>query len=405
MTPQGVLGDIHPYINNKLCIDCGQCQKVCPVNYPVHLNKPIKAFAVISKDKEDLMSSASGGASSLLAQSVIENNGVVYGCVQRSYKDICHRRIDRKEDLYLLKGSKYVQSNINLIYREVKKDLQLGREVLFTGTPCQNGALRNYLGKDYPNLISVDLCCHGCPSQKLLRDDCKVILRYTNLKNDDVTVSFRRKTPYKEDRNGIFEILWGSFLSYGFFLEGVYGERVKVRRSKDRFLIDNYITAFMSGLIFRESCYTCPYAKGERCSDITIADFWGLGDSIIPKVNGVSLMMVNTMKNMKLVAQALNKATFEERSVKEAISGNGQLIHPSARPDDRDDFLREFAINQAKTYERHLSKYIHTYRANILYKWHNDFFSKHPFLSRMNKGLKFLDMVFYKLVYEYSKRG
>lgn len=405
MKEAGTLGDIHPHINQEKCINCGQCQKVCPTNHPVKLNKPLTAYAVISKDKDDLMTSASGGASSILAQKTIENGGVVYGCVQKSYKDIQHRRIEKKEDLYLLKGSKYVQSDINYTYKQVKKDLDSGKFVLFSGTPCQNGALKNFLKTEYPNLILVDLCCHGCPSQKLLREDCQKLLKYTDLDNDDVIVTFRKKTPYKEERDGIFEILWGSFLSYGFFLGGKKGQKVHVRKSKDRFLVDNYITAFMDGLIFRESCYSCPYARAERCSDITIADYWGLGDSKVPRENGVSLAMPNSQKGKDFLLSAISKCYYEERPVKEAIDGNGQLQHPSIRPTYRDRFLRCFSANKEKAFHKYLCNYRHKTRAKILNKAYDNFFSKHKRLSILNQHLIIFDMVFHKLVYEYSKLG
>ena len=154
----------------------GLCAKTCPVNHPVELRTPLRACAAVSRDEADLMSSASGGASSLLAQETLRRGGIVYGCAMESYRDIRHVRIDRAEDAWKIKGSKYVQSRIGEIYKQVRADLQAGREVMFSGTPCQVAGLRNYLRKAYPNLLLVDLVCHGVPSQKLLRDNIQSVL-------------------------------------------------------------------------------------------------------------------------------------------------------------------------------------------------------------------------------------
>lgn len=211
-------GYIYPTINSEKCVECGLCAKICPVNTPIKLNEPIKAFSAVTRDHEDLMSSASGGASSVLSQVILKRGGIVYGCVQRNYKDIAHRRIDRYEDYPLTKGSKYVQSNIGYIYRDVKDDLRQGKEVLFTGTPCQIAGLKAFLRHDYENLYLIDLVCHGVPSQKLLREDVELLLKdYPKVDKNKIHVEFRHKKRGCQER---FEPDWGTFISYGVFNNG-----------------------------------------------------------------------------------------------------------------------------------------------------------------------------------------
>ncbi len=364
LTEQGVCGYIYPEIDQDKCIDCGLCVKTCPANTPVKLNAPLKAFAAISKDHHDLMTSASGGASSVLVNSVLNKNGIVYGCVQRNYKNISHERIDKIEDAHLLKGSKYVQSYIGYIYRDVKEDLKTGKTVLFTGTPCQIAGLKSYLKKDYDNLILVDLVCHGVPSQKLLEEDVEYLLRdYPNADKEKIRVEFRRK----KRSPGVFEPDWGTFISYGVF-NGGGAKTFAHKKKKQDFLIDNYITAFMAGTIFRENCYTCSYAQNQRGSDITIADFWGLKKCAVPTTEGVSLLLPNTQKGLMAINEFKENFIICERPVDEAINGNGQLLHPSLRPKERDVFLSTYPNNTSKAYKASLKNYKEQYRIKLLHK-------------------------------------
>ena len=364
LTEQGVFGYIYPEIDQDKCIDCGLCVKTCPANTPVKFNAPLKAFAAISKDHHDLMTSASGGASSVLVNSVLNKNGIVYGCVQRNYKNISHERIDKIEDAHLLKGSKYVQSYIGYIYRDVKEDLKTGKTVLFTGTPCQIAGLKSYLKKDYDNLILVDLVCHGVPSQKLLEEDVEYLLRdYPNADKEKIRVEFRRK----KRSPGEFEPDWGTFISYGVF-NGGGAKAFAHKKKKQDFLIDNYITAFMAGTIFRENCYTCSYAQNQRGSDITIADFWGLKKCAVPTTEGVSLLLPNTQKGLMAINEFKENFIICERPVDEAINGNGQLLHPSLRPKERDVFLSTYPNNTSKAYKASLKNYKEQYRIKLLHK-------------------------------------
>lgn len=336
-------GYLYPVINRDLCIDCGLCRKVCPANNTPNFYKPLTAIAAVNKDYNDLMTSSSGGASSVLAQRVIEDGGIVYGSVEVDYANISHCRINRKEDLYKIKGSKYVHSYTTECYPQVKKDLKEGYKVLFFGTPCQVAGLINYLRKPYDNLITVDLCCHGVPSQKFLRDDVEEFCdrNEKNLRNKgDMSKPWDRYKMTVNDK--------------------------KKEMISSPFLKDNYITAFMSGLLFRENCYSCPYAKALRVSDITIADFWGYKGNKIRTDDGISLLMPSTNKGSLLIDACKEALHYEEREVAEAIKGNGQFNHPSKRPVERAAFLNTYPQDMQQAYDMALKEYVAAYKKRIL---------------------------------------
>ncbi len=367
------LGHIHPLIDSSKCIDCHLCEKTCPVNYPVSFHKPLNAYAAVSRDYDDLMSSSSGGAASVFSHVILEHGGVVYGCVQENYKNISHTRISRKEDLHKLKGSKYVQSNINLAYRNVRQDLKSEKLVLFIGTPCQVAGLRSFLKKEYHNLFTIDLVCHGVPSQKLLREEVLYMLG-----NDcDAYVHFRRK---------------GEPLArmFGLFLSNCS----KVDENKELFLYNDYITAFMNGLTFRKSCYSCSYAQGSRCSDITVSDYWGIGKSTLKTDCGISLILQNSSKASLLMDMSANYFHIEKRTVEEAIAGNGQLIAAFSEPAYRDTFIADYETIGRRAFKKHLR----AYKKN----WKRLYLSKRTLFSALRSRLKRIPFVYN--VYKKLKR-
>lgn len=340
MQPKGSLQHIYPTISPEKCIDCGLCVKTCPVNHPLPLQVPKEAYAAIVREHQDLMTSSSGGAASALGAAIVERGGVVYGCVQENYRDIRHKRIDNKDELSKLKGSKYVQSNIDYIYREVRADLKQGTPVLFTGTPCQIAGLRAFLRKDYENLYLMDLVCHGVPSQHLLRENVESIIG----DKTEAYVHFRRKgEPVQR--------MFGIFLS----------NCAEVDEQKQIFLKNDYITAFMSGIIFRDNCYSCRYAGAARVSDVTVADYWGIGQTSIKTDCGVSLILQNTEKGAQMIDMIQQSCHIEKRSVVEAVQGNGQLQEAFRAPNNRERFLADYEKNGPQAYKKHLKHYKRMY--------------------------------------------
>lgn len=319
-------GYIYPFIDNNKCVECGVCKKVCPVNNPRQLLYPISCFAATVNSENELLSCASGGVATILGESIIKLGGVVYGCDGSNIRNVHHSRKLTIESLNKLKGSKYVQSNIGDIYKLLKKDVISGKPVLFIGTPCQVAGLGNYLHSEkYPNLYTVDLVCHGVPSQKMLNDN---INNYTNEEN--ISVSFRKKNV-----NGK--------IKYGWYLRS---EKNKIKSAVNiSYRKDPYLLGFLSCLTIRENCTRCRYACIARCSDITLSDFWGLSDtSKFEKGKGVSNVLVNTEKGMQLWNNSREVAKWEERTIVEALSGNGQLQTPSAKNGMHDQFVKLYPI-------------------------------------------------------------
>ena len=354
-----------PMIDLNLCNNCGLCRNVCPEINPVIGNDSKETYAAYSSILENRMSSASGGVASEIANIILDQGGVVYGCAELSTLDIAHKKIDFKENANQLKGSKYVQSDMKNTIGEVLNDLKTGRIVLFTGTPCQVAGLKNSLKHEYENLYTVDLVCHGVPSQKFLKEDVDFKLKSNHKENNlnDCQTSFRRKNEGK--------------IEYGLFIKDKKtGSEILSFNEKE----DAFIDAFLYGMSFRESCYRCKYATKERVSDITICDFWGLGEMKTLKFikkGGVSGVIINTDKGKKLFENCENNFVVELRSKEELMKMNGQLREPFNRPRYRNLFLSlckkygfvEASIQSMKKQKifEHKSKKIHKYHMLRIY--------------------------------------
>lgn len=337
-----VNGYLYPSIDTSKCVDCEACLKVCPVNNPLQLHEPIHSIAAYSNVTSDRQSSASGGVASVITQYILKNKGVVYGCVQEDVGDIRHQRIDDFFFAAKLKGSKYVHSYMNDNYRQVRRDLKTGKYVLFFGTPCQIAGLKSFLRKDYENLFLVDLCCHGVPSRQFLKDNISFIRKKKLISSvEPLQVSFREKK---------------SVIKYGLFLHSA-GKIIYSKYTPN----DYYISGFLSGLFFRTNCFTCPYARKERISDITLADHWGMGESDNPEMKvhkGLSTVLINTTKGEYLFEEIKDSVVFEERSWIESINGNGQFMHAHEKPKNYEEFQRDYQMfGYEKACKKHLSEY------------------------------------------------
>lgn len=351
-------GFIYPNINVDLCIDCNACIGVCDFQQiKIKSDKiPIGTYAGILKDECLLKSSSSGGAFVSLAKYTLDRNGIVFGCAMNDNVTPEHINIDKIDDIEKLQGSKYVQSKINKTFKEAQKYLNQGRTVLFTGTPCQIAGLKSYLKKDYYNLITVDLICHGVPSSTFFNGYIKWLEK--KLKSRVIDVKFRDKT------NG-----WG-------LLSRIYYERNNKISSKIIHpILSYYYNYFIKGDIYRESCYKCIYACSDRVGDFTIGDYWGIEKyhPEITKHNGVSLILANNNKAISII-NGLESNSENSSKLKDYIDiteskfeyakvFNEQLERPAIKTDRRDSILEMF---KTEGFESVANKYYKDMRKQIV---------------------------------------
>ena len=263
------------------------------------------------------------------------------------------------DNLAKFQGSKYVQSQPGLIFRQVKETLLTGREVLFIGVPCQVDGLKKYLNKEYSNLLVVDIICHGVPSPKLWRDYCTYLEEVNGAKA--VNISYRYKKPN-----------WTRFS-----LKVDFDNNKSYVGSK---FDDPYLISFLKEISMRENCYSCEYTSTNRTGDITLADFWGYHSYDFKMRNtekGISLVMINTEKGQKAFENIKSEIAFQERTIKEAIGGNRSLKEPWKKNPTSEDFWREYI--QGKGMNNAFEEYCKPYRfpAKMRVSW---FITNHMFL-------------------------
>lgn len=314
------LGHFLPRLLQENCMDCGICVKTCPSLNLQQFYFPIKAYAAWAKSLSEHISSTSGGLASLLIKSFIESKNIVYCCAFRQKPEISHFKIVNFDNISLIKGSKYVQSDIGETYRSIQSDLN-NHKVLFIGTPCQVAGLKNFLHKDFDNLLCVALVCHGVPPQKLLFEH----LNYRNIPLSTIdNIQFRCQDDFQYKLK-----VWANNTL-------VYNKTI---------FQDLYYSAYNDCLIMRESCVNCIYAKPERCEDITLGDFHQLGKirpfNENPKGN-VSLILINTKKGDNYLDSFSKRDDFVliQREIEEALAGNPQLQKSSKRRANYDLFKK-----------------------------------------------------------------
>lgn len=308
---EGKLGFRYPEIDETMCIKCGRCESVCPIYTQLRTPKNQKAYAAVHIDAGVLNKSTSGGAFTALAEYVLNRRGRVFGCAMDQEFQVKHICIENSDELSKLRGSKYVQSDINTTYSQAKSYLENGEMVLFSGTPCQIAGLYGYLGKEYTNLITVDIVCHGVGSQRYFDK----YLYYAEKKYGELKeLRFRDKEASGWScGNGI-----------------VICSNGKKRPYRD---YDNYYYwYFTQGDIFRQSCYSCKYANSLRQGDFTLGDFWGI-EALGIKIDagkGCSLLLSNTEKADDII-QKLKNINIVQVDLEDAIKKNAQLLHPTEK--------------------------------------------------------------------------
>ena len=246
---------------------------------------------------------------------MLSENGKVYGCAYDDELKPRHIGIDDNNELFKLQGSKYVESDIGNTYGKIEKQLKKGEKVLFSGTPCQCAGLRRYLGKEYDNLIVVDIICHGVPSRKLF----KSYISYLETKKRGRLVSFDFRN---KDKHG-----WS--LTYKYKIE----KRKRIKEYQGIASLSSYYYGFLAGFMYRQCCYQCPFANPDRISDITLGDYWGI-EKIDPNNNnyqGVSAIIVNTETGKRLLEKVSGEVQLVESTFEKVSIQNSNLLHPTSK--------------------------------------------------------------------------
>lgn len=311
-------GFLYPFIDENKCTNCGLCQKVC--NTKNTQNNVIEAYAAFANDDVREVSS-SGGVFPLLGEKILENGGYVCGAsFTNDYKSVEHVIISSKEELYKLRSSKYVQSDTKNVYKELQKLLKEGKQVLFSGTPCQVDGLNKFLQKEYENLITVDILCHGVPSPVVWEK----YLEEVSAGKKVIKATFRDK-----------KVGWTPSLLLLLFEDNLVFEET----SNDNL----YYKAFLQNLCLRKSCATCSYTSVNRTADITVGDFWGVNkfDKKMNDKKGTSCVLVNTQKG-KLIFNSIISSLkkYKRAPLNLIVKGNPILKEPAKTHPNRDKFFR-----------------------------------------------------------------
>lgn len=329
----------YPIVDKDKCIDCGMCEKSCPILNKASRKKSFdtKIYGVYSNNESIRINSSSGGMFSELAASVLEKNGAVFGCTMNdNFSFAKHIKVEDVDDLSKLQGSKYLQSDTNVTFEEVKNCLQNDQKVLYSGTPCQIAGLKGYLGrysKDY-NLMTVDIICHGVPSSNVW--NCYKSSLEKKFDSTVEKISFRNKS------NG--------WQNYSLLCE------FENKKEYKKFAGDDlYLRGFVADYYLRPSCYDCQFKGDNIKSDITLADFWGI-DKVNPKFNddkGASLVVIHSQKGQQIFDEIIDneKITYFSENAEKGLEYNPSYYNSVKMKSMRKVFFKQFEKNGVEAFE------------------------------------------------------
>lgn len=331
-------GFLYPVVDLARCTDCGLCERICPFLHPAGATPPLRLYAAKNRDEDTRKQSSSGGVFTLLARKVLAEGGIVYGARFDGAWDVCHSAAETEEGLAALRESKYVQSHMGDTFRDVRRHLEAGRAVLFTGTSCQVAGLKRFLRRDYGQLLlTADCLCHGVPSPKVWRKYLEeVVSSAARGENGEAGVPRITRVSFRSKRNG--------WKRYEMRIEGRRpGEQESRALAAEPFDQNPYMRGFLSNLYLRLSCYACR-AKNGRCgSDFTLGDFWGI-DQINPSFDddkGCSLLLVNSERGRALCGQILGATDhYAEEDLEKPKPYNGGFSETLRIPRRRNLFFK-----------------------------------------------------------------
>lgn len=364
----------YPKVKLSVCIDCGLCEKVCPVLQQDKPRNPVIVYAAKNSNLSTRLASSSGGIFALLAETILKQNGVVFGARFDIEWNVIHDYTESLDGLSVFLGSKYVQSKIGNTYKYAERFLKEGRKVLFSGTPCQIVGLKKYLRKDYDTLLTVDFVCHGVPSPMIWRDYLNEKIRPLGVDGRNMVSQLSLKDlpvitgiSFRDKRYG--------WKKYGFSV------RAKSASKADKNLVSQsveitdktllyephkanlYMKGFLKNLYLRPSCYACPVKCGKSGADYTLADFWGASTYVGDFDDDKGLSAVLVYKN-KVNIESLDMA-FKVVGLNDILSQNPAVIKSSRMKGGRDKFFQHYNRGHQVDLINRYSKY--TIKENIRY--------------------------------------
>lgn len=360
-------GFLYPKVDESVCIDCGLCEKVCPVINQSAEREPLAVYAAKNPDEDIRMQSSSGGVFTLLAEKVLDEGGVVFGACFNEQWEVVHDYVETKEELKKFRGSKYVQSKVGDTFRQAETFLKQGRKVLYSGTPCQIAGLKQYLRKSYDNLLAVDFICHGVPSPGVFRTYLQTEINRCAARKGGKNTVLLPSIPLISERDGLdlkgFRIESISFRDkrkgwkkYGFALTlseaSAEGEN-SVLLSYEPLNKNLFMRGFLRDLYLRPSCHACPARCLKSGSDMTLGDWWGI-DSLMPEIDddrGVSVVTVNTEKGKTILNNI--EAQLYEMPYDELASHNPAFVRSAEVPANRNAFFAQ----DGRTFEEKIKKF------------------------------------------------
>ena len=360
-------GHRYPRIDPQKCIDCSRCRSGCAFQKrkPSPAAAPLAVYALKHRSEDVLMGSTSGGAFTAFSDLILEHGGVVFGAVLNEQLQVVHTSARTKAERDAMRGSKYVQSDLNTVFPQIRSLLRQGTEVMFVGTPCQVDSLREYLRNEHTeNLLLCDFVCHGVPSQQMLDDYLDYVEKKTGRKIK--SHSFRDKSRgWCHEESNLYTD--GKKDGVSFFSQ------------VNKFL-------FYSGIAQRDSCFACRYTDLDRPGDLTIADFWGI-ENCIPEFydkKGVSLVMLNTPKAVSVFDAVKHTCDYRLTTVENARMGQSHLSHPLAENPVRQAFWEEY---QKNGYVSAIRKYVNCGLRGRFSHWTKRI-GIYPLLFKIKEALK-----------------
>lgn len=332
-------GFLYPEINKELCVNCGLCEKACPLTHALPEGFETKFYAVRSKDDDVVDKSSSGGMLTLMAEEIFSRGGVVYGVVYGEGFRVEHARAENMEQAKAFRTSKYVQSDTEALHASVKKDLEAGKPVLVTGTPCQIAGLQSFVKHariDDSLLYTCDNICHGVSSPLTFKDYMSILQKYIPEGDRINYLNMRHKRTPGE--NTVLEIRT---------------EKHGVIREVDDF---SYYRLFLNRIANRPSCFNCHYTSYARVGDYTVADFWNGTDSsfTFDGDHGVNEVLINTDKGQELFDAIRERAFYQE--VTKEMAWQPHLEYTTQKPKNYEQFWEEYLSSDDR--EQVMRKYL-----------------------------------------------